>query len=249
MNGTPRRRRNTVLALASGGMLALAILVAGCSTPLTTREKGALVGGAVGAGAGAAIGSASGNAGTGALIGAGVGVVSGALIGDAMQANEQQPAAPPPPQPPPVSAAPAPQPVVVVAPPPPPPPPVIVAPAPQPVVVAAPPPSASVSVDIRIGSRPAFAAVPGTGVSYAPNVSYNYFSYRGGYYVYHNETWLVASSYNGPWTVIALERVPPPILTVPVQYYKAPPRHWKQKHGPPPWAPAKGHAKKKGHDD
>ncbi len=51
------------------------------------------------------------------------------------------------------------------------------------------------------------------------------------------------------WTVIAIDRVPRPILGVPVQYYQAPPTHWKQKQGPPPWAAAKGHAKKKEHDD
>jgi hypothetical protein len=105
-------------------LLALVLVVVGCSTPLSTREKGALVGGAVGAGAGAAIGSASGNAGT------------GALIGDAMQANEQQPVAAPPPPP------------VSVAPPPPPP------------VVVAPPPPATVSVEINIGRRPALAVAP-----------------------------------------------------------------------------------------
>lgn len=250
MSYSPYRRRTAVLVLAAGGLITLALLVGGCSTPLTTREKGALVGGAVGAGAGAAIGSASGNAATGALIGAGVGVVSGALIGDAMQANEQKPAAPPPPPPPPpVSVAPPPQPVVVTAPPPPPQP-VGVAPAPQPVVVVAPPPPPpSVSVEISIGSRPALAVVPGTPVYYAPKAAYNYFAYGGWYYVYHNEAWLVASAYNGPWTVMALERVPRPVLTVPVQYYKVPPGHWKQKHGPPPWAPAKGHAKKKDYDD
>ena len=44
-----------------------------------------------------------------------------------------------------------------------------------------------------------------------------------------------------------LERVPRPVLGVPGAYYKAPPGHWKQKHGPPPWAQAKGHAKQKGH--
>ena len=215
--------------------LVLALCLASCSTPLSTREKGALVGGAVGAGAGAAIGSASGNAGTGALIGAGVGVISGALIGDAMQANEQQQAAPPPPPPPPAM------------PPPPPPPPVSVAPPPPPVVVAAPPPP-SVNVDIHIGRRPALAVVPGTAVYYAPHVSYNYFAYGGRFYVYQHDMWLSARAYNGPWTVIGFERVPRPILGVPVTYYKAPPGHWKQKHGPPPWAHATGHAKQKGHE-
>ena len=105
------------------------------------------------------------------------------------------------------------------------------------------------SVDISIGRRPPLALVPGTPVYYAPDVPYNYFAYGGRFYVYQREVWLWASAYNGPWTVMALERVPQPILTVPVRYYKAPPGHWKKKNGPPPWAPAKGHAKKKGYDD
>jgi hypothetical protein len=99
--------------------LGLAILIAGCSTPLSTREKGALAGGAVGAGAGAVIGSTTEHTGTGALIGAGVGAVSGALIGDAMQANEQRQAAPARlPAAPPATAPPPPAPVVVAPPPP-----------------------------------------------------------------------------------------------------------------------------------
>lgn len=105
--------------------LSVAMALAGCSTPLTTREKGALVGAGVGAGAGAAIGSTSGNTGTGALIGAGVGAVSGALIGDAMQANEQRQAAPAPAPPPVAAPAPPPPQVAVVTPPP------VVAPQPQ----------------------------------------------------------------------------------------------------------------------
>jgi hypothetical protein len=106
-----------------------------------------------------------------------------------------------------------------------------------------------VSVDISIGHRPPLVVVPGTPVYYAPNLPYNYFAYGGRFYVYQNEVWFAGSSYNGPWMVIGLERVPRPILGVPVTYYQAPPRHWKGKHGPPPWAHAKGHAKKKGYDD
>lgn len=97
-------------------VLAVALAVAGCATPLTTREKGALTGGAIGAGAGAVIGSTTGHAGTGALIGAGVGAVSGALIGDAMQANEQRQAAPAPPPAAPQVAVVTPPPVVVPSP-------------------------------------------------------------------------------------------------------------------------------------
>jgi outer membrane lipoprotein SlyB len=68
----------------------LALSLFGCSEPLTTREKGAGIGTFAGAGLGAIIGSATGNAGAGAGIGAAVGLIGGALIGDQMQARQQQ---------------------------------------------------------------------------------------------------------------------------------------------------------------
>jgi hypothetical protein len=80
-----------------------ATFVVGCSTPLTTREKGALTGGAIGAGAGAIVGSQVGHTGAGTLIGAGIGAVSGAVIGDAIQGAEQKGAPPPPAPPPPLA--------------------------------------------------------------------------------------------------------------------------------------------------
>lgn len=112
----------------------------------------------------------------------------------------------------------------------------------------------SVNLGINIGSPPQFVVVPGTPVYHAPSLPYNYFVYSGHYYLFHEGMWLSAVHFNGPWTVIALERVPQPILTVPVNYYRVPPGHWKEKHGPPPWAKAKGHdkkehGKKRGHDD
>ena len=67
-----------------------AVLLMGCSEPLTTREKGAAIGTVGGAGLGAIIGSATGNAGAGAGIGAAVGLLGGALIGDQMQARQKQ---------------------------------------------------------------------------------------------------------------------------------------------------------------
>lgn len=97
-------------------ILSAAVIVAGCSEPLTTREKGALAGGAIGAGTGAAIGHSVGHTGAGAVIGGAVGAVSGAVIGDAMQANERKAAQVPPP-PTAVAVAPAP-PVVTPASPP-----------------------------------------------------------------------------------------------------------------------------------
>lgn len=191
-------------------VLGLAVAVVGCSTPMTTREKGAVAGGAIGAGTGAIIGSQTGHPGTGAIIGAGIGAVSGAIIGDAIQGAEQKQAAPP------VVMTPAPAPVVVAPPPPPP-----------PVVVAAPP--------VVIQSPPQLVVVPGTPVYYAPGLNVNFFYYGGQYYTLHNNAWFVATVYNGPWTFLAAEYVPQPVLAVPVQYYKVPPGHWK-KHGPPPWA-------------
>jgi hypothetical protein len=101
----------------------------------------------------------------------------------------------------------------------------------------------SVNLGINIGAPPRVVAVPGTPVYHVPSMPYNYFVYAGHYYLFHEGMWLSAASYNGPWTVIALERVPQPILGVPVEYYKRPPGHWK-KHGPPPWAQAMGHEKK-----
>jgi len=70
--------------------IALAVVFLGCSEPLSTREKGAVIGTVGGAGLGGIIGAAAGNAGMGAGIGAAVGLRGGALIGDQMQARERQ---------------------------------------------------------------------------------------------------------------------------------------------------------------
>lgn len=69
---------------AGGLLLLLALLAEACAGgPLTTREKGALVGGGIGAGAGALI-----HGGTGAAIGGALGALSGGLIGDQLQGQE-----------------------------------------------------------------------------------------------------------------------------------------------------------------
>ncbi|MGO9057107.1 MAG: glycine zipper domain-containing protein [Candidatus Binataceae bacterium] len=69
--------------------LAAAMFVAGCAgAPLTTREKGTLLGGAVGAGGGALVGSAVGAPGAGAAIGGVLGAGTGYVVGNQLQ-NEQ----------------------------------------------------------------------------------------------------------------------------------------------------------------
>ena len=68
------------------GVLGAALLVTsiGCSTPLHTREKGALIGGGAGAGVGALVGGWPG-----AAIGGAVGAGGGALIGDQMEKRDR----------------------------------------------------------------------------------------------------------------------------------------------------------------
>jgi uncharacterized protein YcfJ len=66
------------------GILTLVAVVAGCATPLSSREKGALAGGALGAGAGAIIGNQVDHKGRGALIGGAMGALGGAIVGDQM---------------------------------------------------------------------------------------------------------------------------------------------------------------------
>lgn len=70
-------------------LLTLALVVAGCSAPLTQREQGGLVGGVLGAGSGAIIGSTVSHAAAGAAIGGPLGLIAGALIGDQLMASGQ----------------------------------------------------------------------------------------------------------------------------------------------------------------
>jgi len=65
-------------------------LIVSCSQPLTTREKGTLVGGGIGGAAGAIVGAAVGNPGAGAAIGTALGAGAGALVGDQLQKRDQE---------------------------------------------------------------------------------------------------------------------------------------------------------------
>ncbi len=77
--------KRTMLHKQTIGVLAGALLitVAGCSQPLSTREKGALIGGGGGALAGGLIGG-----GKGAAIGGAIGALGGGLTGDQLQKQE-----------------------------------------------------------------------------------------------------------------------------------------------------------------
>jgi len=72
------------------GMVSLTLAIFGCSEPLTTREKGAVIGTVGGAAAGGIIGSAVGHPAAGAAVGGALGLGTGALIGDRLQAVEKK---------------------------------------------------------------------------------------------------------------------------------------------------------------
>jgi hypothetical protein len=97
--------------------------------------------------------------------------------------------------------------------------------------------SVSVNIGINVPAPPRLVIVPGTPVLYAPSVHANYFFYGGQYYVFTNGFWYVGPRHNGPWVVVEPAFVPRPILTVPVSYYRVPPRHWRAWHreAPPHW--------------
>ena len=101
-----------------------------------------------------------------------------------------------------------------------PPPPVVVAPAPAVVIT---PPS------ISFVAPPPLVVVPSTPtVQYIPTGAYNVFVYGGRYYSFHNGYWFQAGHYNGPWAQIRTEKVPAPVIGVPVTYYRVPPEHAKK---------------------
>jgi hypothetical protein len=78
---------------------------------------------------------------------------------------------------------------------------------------------------------PQVVVVPETSVYYAPDVSANVIFYKGRYYTVANGVWSTAPASSSPWVVIPMGRVPAPVLSVPVEYYKIPPGHLK-KAGP-----------------
>ena len=94
---------------------------------------------------------------------------------------------------------------------------------------------AGVNIDVNIGvpvppppvivapTPPRVVVVPGSPVYYAPEGNVNLFVYGGRYYTFHEGHWFVGPKHNGPWTFVAVERVPAPVVAVPVKYYRAAP--------------------------
>ncbi|MGE0683070.1 MAG: OmpA family protein [Candidatus Binatia bacterium] len=78
------------ILVQGGAAIAVLALLAGCSQPLTTREKGTLVGTGIGAATGAIVGAAVGNPGAGAAIGGALGAAGGAVVGDQLQKRDTE---------------------------------------------------------------------------------------------------------------------------------------------------------------
>ena len=110
------------------------------------------------------------------------------------------------------------------------------------------PAAADVNVGITIGVPPPPAVVlevppplivvPGSPVYYAPEVPYNFFYYGGAYYVFNDGYWFSSRSAHGPWGYV--RHAPPPVLRVPVRYYRVPPGQAKKYY--------RGHGHGHGHD-
>jgi osmotically inducible lipoprotein OsmB len=92
-SGIGSSRKGAKMKGKKGLIILSAILViaasSGCSTPLSTREKGAGIGALGGATAGGLIGAAVGHPAAGAAIGGALGLGTGALVGDQLQGQEQ----------------------------------------------------------------------------------------------------------------------------------------------------------------
>ena len=115
---------------------------------------------------------------------------------------------------------------------------------------------AQVSVSVNVlpppvifPAPPRVVVVPNTPVYYVPDTTYNIFVYERHYYSFHEGAWFVANSHGGPWVFAPVERVPRPVVAVPVRYYKVPPGqarymegegHGKGPHGCPPGQAKKG---------
>ena len=100
-----------------------------------------------------------------------------------------------------------------------------------------------VDIGIHLPGPPSLVVIPQTPVAYAPAVPANLFFYGGQYYVFTHNVWYTGPTYHGPWAVIAPAYVPPPILGVPVRYYRVAPPGWKhwRREAPPRWAAAYRH--------
>ncbi|PYS09040.1 MAG: hypothetical protein DMG17_27780, partial [Acidobacteria bacterium] len=79
------------------------------------------------------------------------------------------------------------------------------------------PARAQVSIDVHIGepppvvvySPPTMVMLPEPQMYVAVGVPYDIFFVSGRYYYFHGDHWFWGAGYGGPWTYVAVERLPP----------------------------------------
>ena len=85
--------------------------------------------------------------------------------------------------------------------------------------------SEAARVDINIAlppvvfsSPPPLVVIPGTYAYFAPDVDADILFYQGYWYRPYEGRWFRATSYNGPWANVAIERVPAVLVELPPDY-------------------------------
>ncbi len=98
--------------------------------------------------------------------------------------------------------------------------------------------SAEVNVNINIplpgvvfSGPPALVEMPGTYAYFAPDVAVDIFFYQGYWYRPYDGRWYISADYRGPWSFIAVNRVPPVFLNMPPDYRYVPPGHERMPYG------------------
>jgi len=82
-------------------------------------------------------------------------------------------------------------------------------------ISSAPPPPRVVFVE-----QPSVAIIPGSSVYVVQNSEYDVFQYGGYFWLETGGYWYRSSSYDRPFTVCEVQRVPRSVLTVPRQHWK-----------------------------
>ena len=71
---------------------------------------------------------------------------------------------------------------------------------------------------IYFDTQPNVVLVPNTQVYYAPYGNYEVYRYRNHWYANRNGTWFRSSNYRGPYYQTDMDRVPQPVVSVPMDY-------------------------------
>jgi len=97
---------------------------------------------------------------------------------------------------------------------------------------------ARVSINIGIPLPPPFVfsapppvvVIPGTNVYFCPDLEADIFFYGGNWYRPYEGRWYYASSYNGPWVVADISRVPRVLVSLPPGAWRVPPGYHRIPH-------------------